>query len=149
MAPCGSLNNSDGDGNENGKNAIRLDLQDNNFARVSHFLYILCMSLHQSCPCDLRTVKHTLQNVYPCCRSVRSGWIDTWLIRTVTVRVYWTTLHCTTTIVNVPNFTFSPLRTWSGTQDNDFILSSSISIQPSGIQLQKNLPTFYNLNEME
>ena len=28
------------------KNAVRLDLQDNNFARVSHFLYILCMSLH-------------------------------------------------------------------------------------------------------
>ena len=42
--------------------------------------------------CDLRTVKHSLQTVYPCCRSVRSVRIDTWLIRTVTVRVYWTTL---------------------------------------------------------
>jgi len=42
--------------------------------------------------CDLRTVKDTLQNVYPCCRSVRSVRIHTWLIRTVTVRVYWTTL---------------------------------------------------------
>ena len=43
--------------------------------------------------CDLRTVKHSLQTVYPCCRSVRSVRIDTWLIRTVTVRVYWTTLE--------------------------------------------------------
>ena len=43
--------------------------------------------------CDLRTVKHSLQTVYPCCRSVRSVRIDTWLIRTVTVRVYWTTLR--------------------------------------------------------
>ena len=42
--------------------------------------------------CDLPTVKHSLQTVYPCCRSVRSVRIDTWLIRTVTVRVYWTTL---------------------------------------------------------
>ena len=41
--------------------------------------------------CDLRTVKHSLQTVYPCCRSVRSVRIDTWFIRTVTVRVYWTT----------------------------------------------------------
>ena len=44
--------------------------------------------------CDLRTVKHSLQTVYPCCRSVRSVRSvrsDTWFIRTVTVRVYWTT----------------------------------------------------------
>ena len=41
--------------------------------------------------CSIRT-KHSLQTVYPCCRSVRSVRIDTWLIRTVTVRVYWTTL---------------------------------------------------------
>ena len=43
--------------------------------------------------CDLRTVKHTLQNVYPCGRFVRSVRIDTWIIRTVTLRVYWTTLR--------------------------------------------------------
>ena len=43
--------------------------------------------------CDLRTVTHSLQTVYPCCRSVRSVRIDTWLIRTVTVRVYWTKPH--------------------------------------------------------
>ena len=36
--------------------------------------------------------KTLLQTVYPFCRSVRSVRIDTWLIRTVTVRVYWTTL---------------------------------------------------------
>ena len=35
----------------------------------------------------------TYETVYPCCRSVRSVRIDTWLIRTVTVRVYWTTLR--------------------------------------------------------
>ena len=33
----GSLSNDDGDGNENGKKAIGLDKQNNNFARVSCF----------------------------------------------------------------------------------------------------------------
>ena len=51
--------------------------------------------------CDLRTVKHTLQNVYPFSRSVRSVRIDTWLIQTVTMRVYWTTLQFSYPIVVV------------------------------------------------
>ena len=34
----GSLSNDDGDGNENGKKAIELDWQNNNFARASRFL---------------------------------------------------------------------------------------------------------------
>ena len=55
--------------------------------------------------CDLRTVKHTLPNVYPCCRSVRSVRIDTWLIRTVTVRVYWTTLTLVV-VLFIPRFSF-------------------------------------------
>ena len=44
--------------------------------------------------CNLRTVKHTLQTVYPFCWSliIRSVRIDTWRIRTVMVQVYWTTL---------------------------------------------------------
>ena len=33
----GSLSNDDGDGNENGKKAIGLDWQNNNFARASRF----------------------------------------------------------------------------------------------------------------
>ena len=33
----GSLGNDDGDGNENGKKAIGLDWQNNNFARASRF----------------------------------------------------------------------------------------------------------------
>ena len=33
----GSLSNDVGDGNENGKKAIGLDWQNNNFARVSRF----------------------------------------------------------------------------------------------------------------
>ena len=33
----GSLRNDDGDGNENGKKAIGLDKQNNNFARASRF----------------------------------------------------------------------------------------------------------------
>ena len=34
----GSLSKDDGDGNENGKKAIGLDKQNNNFARVSCFI---------------------------------------------------------------------------------------------------------------
>ena len=34
----GSLSNDDGDGNENGKTAIGLDKQNNNFVRASRFL---------------------------------------------------------------------------------------------------------------
>ena len=34
----GSLRNDDDDGNENGKKAIGLDKQNNNFARASRFL---------------------------------------------------------------------------------------------------------------
>ena len=33
----GTLNNDDGDSNENGKKAIALDWQNNNFARASRF----------------------------------------------------------------------------------------------------------------
>ena len=42
----GSLSNDDGDGNENGKKAIGLDWQKNNFARASRFLYISLPSRH-------------------------------------------------------------------------------------------------------
>ena len=42
----GSLSNDDGDGNENGKKAIGLDKQNNNFARAARFLYISLPSLH-------------------------------------------------------------------------------------------------------
>ena len=37
VATLGSLNNDDGDGNENGKKAIGLDKQNINFARASRF----------------------------------------------------------------------------------------------------------------
>ena len=36
----GSLSNDDGDGNDNGKKAIGLDWQNNNFAHASRFLYV-------------------------------------------------------------------------------------------------------------
>ena len=42
----GRLSNDDGDGKEDGKNAIGLDWQNNNFARASRFLYISLPSLH-------------------------------------------------------------------------------------------------------
>ena len=42
----GSLNNYEGDGNEDGKKAIGLDKQNNNFARASRFLYISLPSLY-------------------------------------------------------------------------------------------------------
>ena len=35
----GNLSNDDGDGNENGKKAIVLDLQNNNFARASRVYF--------------------------------------------------------------------------------------------------------------
>ena len=41
-----SLSNEDGDGNENGKKAIGLDWQNNNFARAPRFLYISWPLLH-------------------------------------------------------------------------------------------------------
>ena len=37
FATLGSLNNDDGDGNENGKKGIGLDKENNNFARASRF----------------------------------------------------------------------------------------------------------------
>ena len=37
LLPLGSLRNDDGEGNENGKKAIGLDWQNNNFARASRF----------------------------------------------------------------------------------------------------------------
>ena len=37
FATLGSLSNDDGDGNENGKKAIGLDWQNDNFTRVSRF----------------------------------------------------------------------------------------------------------------
>ena len=37
FATLGSLNNDDGDGNENDKKTIGLDWQNNNFARASRF----------------------------------------------------------------------------------------------------------------
>ena len=42
----GRLSNDDGDGKEDGKNAIGLDWQNNNFARASRFLYISLPLLH-------------------------------------------------------------------------------------------------------
>jgi len=42
----GSLSNDDGDGNEDGKKAIGLDWQNNNFERASRFLYISLPSLY-------------------------------------------------------------------------------------------------------
>ena len=42
----GSLSNNEGNSNEDGKKAIGLDWQNNNFARASHFLYISWPSLH-------------------------------------------------------------------------------------------------------
>ena len=45
--PLGSLSNDDGDVNENGKKAIGLDWQNNNFARASHFVvHFFLSSLH-------------------------------------------------------------------------------------------------------
>ena len=46
MFSIGSLNNYEGDGNEDGKKAIGLDKQNNNFARASRFLYISLPSLY-------------------------------------------------------------------------------------------------------
>ena len=46
MLSIGSLNNYEGDGNEDGKKAIGLDKQNNNFARASRFLYISLPSLY-------------------------------------------------------------------------------------------------------
>ena len=40
------LKHDDGDGNENGKKAIALDKENNNFARASHFLHISLPSFH-------------------------------------------------------------------------------------------------------
>ena len=37
VTTTGSLSNDDGDGNENGKKAISLDQQNNNFARAARF----------------------------------------------------------------------------------------------------------------
>ena len=46
MFSVGSLNNYEGEGNEDGKKAIGLDKQNNNFARASRFLYISLPSLY-------------------------------------------------------------------------------------------------------
>ena len=46
MFSIGSLSNYEGDGNEDGKKAIGLDKQNNNFARASRFLYISMPSLY-------------------------------------------------------------------------------------------------------
>ena len=43
----GNLSNDDGDGNENGKKAIGLSLQNNNFARASRFfVHFFACTLH-------------------------------------------------------------------------------------------------------
>ena len=43
----GNLSNGDGDGNENGKKAIGLSLQNNNFARASRFfVHFFACTLH-------------------------------------------------------------------------------------------------------
>ena len=46
------LSNDDGDGNENGKKAIGLDRQNNNFARASrffvHFLAVVARLRHET-----------------------------------------------------------------------------------------------------
>ena len=39
LVTVGSLSNNDGDGNENGKKAIDLDWQNNNFAGASRLFY--------------------------------------------------------------------------------------------------------------
>ena len=46
MFSIGSLNNYEGDGNEDGKKAIGLNKQNNNFARASRFLHISLPSLY-------------------------------------------------------------------------------------------------------
>ena len=93
----GSLSNDDGDGNENGKKAIGLDWQNNNFARASRFFV------------HFFAVVARLQR--------ESAWIHV-LSRT-------------------------------GTQDNNFLFFSWTLIQSFRIQLQKHLPTFDEVNEME
>ena len=40
-----SLSNEDGDGNENGKKAIGLDWQNNNFARATLFVHFLAVTV--------------------------------------------------------------------------------------------------------
>ena len=49
----GSLSKDDGDGNENGKKAIGLDKQNNNFARVScffvHFVTVAARLQRDAC----------------------------------------------------------------------------------------------------
>ena len=46
MFSIGSLNNYEGDGNEDGKKAIGLDKQNKKFARASRFLYLSLPSLY-------------------------------------------------------------------------------------------------------
>ena len=98
--------------------------------------------------CDLRTVKHTLQNVYPCCRSVRSAQIDTWLIRTVTVRVYWTTLWNDAYFSSLTHLPFS-LSYWVGKQQHELGLSLhrhlvlEIPTNPDRVTDKKKQVTFW------
>ena len=56
ITTLGSLSNDDGDGNENGKKAIGLDKQNNNFASDHAFLYISQPSLHV---CDIKLPNFT------------------------------------------------------------------------------------------
>ena len=46
MFSIGSLNNYEGDGKEDGKKAIGLNKQNNNFARASRFLVHFFLSLY-------------------------------------------------------------------------------------------------------
>ena len=53
----GSLSNDDGDGNQNGKKAIGLDWQNNNFARASRFFeHFFKLSLHD---CNVKVPNFT------------------------------------------------------------------------------------------
>ena len=45
MTTKGSLSNDDGDGNDDGKKAIGLDLQNNNFARAAR-IFCTFLSFH-------------------------------------------------------------------------------------------------------
>ena len=51
LSLIGSLSNGDGDGKENSKKAIRLDWQNNNFARASRF-FVHFFPVTARLPCE-------------------------------------------------------------------------------------------------
>ena len=62
-----SLSNDDGDGNENGKKAMGLNWQNNNFARASHFLvhFLAVVARLQSESASFRVFRTQLQKKLP------------------------------------------------------------------------------------